>query len=268
MLLRIRNINLSVCSLLCAGEPSTQQFVPDTDGHLRKTKAVIPEGFIDSINYTHTAPQSVDYLPYFPNLNEAKSVGCVKPRKAIEDWLAIGFDPWSAGKQPLSCEFIEDLEAQIAAEEGEEVNPKTKHKFIDMTGISEVQEIQTQANKNQRDMEMMATWVRHGKYGEIENMLDSPEWTQPIDAKDIHGNSLLSICAQNGNKRIAKLCLRRGADINTQNLNGQSALHFCFAYGFEEMAEYLISKGADDSLTNADGLTCYEGLSAEAVDTI
>ena len=41
-----------------------------------------------------------------------------------------------------------------AAEEGEEVNAKTKHKFIDMTGISEVQEIQTQANKNQRDMEI------------------------------------------------------------------------------------------------------------------
>eukprot|EP00937_MAST-01D_sp_MAST-1D-sp2_P000692 g692.t1 len=220
------------------------------------------------INYTHTASQSVDYLPYFPNLNEAKSVGCVKPRAAIEDWLAIGFDPWSAGKQPLSCEFIEDLEAQIAAEEGEEVNPKSKHKFIDMTGLDEVKEIQTQQNKDARDMEMMATWVRHGKYGEIENMLDSPEWTQPIDAKDIHGNTLLSIAAQNGNKRIAKLCLRRGAEINTQNLVGQSPLHFTFAYGFEEMAEYLISKGADDRLTNADGLTCYEGLSSEAVDTL
>ena len=221
----------------------------------------------------------MDYLPYFPNLNEAKSVGCVKPRAAIEDWLAIGFDPWSAGKQPLSTEFVEDLEASIAqpaapgAEgggggiSGQRSNDPAL-KFIDLSGLDEIKEVQTQQAKDARDLEMMETWVRHGKYQEIEDMLDSPEWTQPIDAKDIHGNTLLSICAQNGNKRIAKLCLRRGAEINSQNLNGQTPLHFAFAYNFEELGEYLISKGADDSITNADGLTAYEGLSTEAVDTL
>ena len=98
--------------------------------------------------------------------------------------------------------------------------------------------------------------------------MNQSDWTLPIDYQDELGNTLLSVAVQNGNKRIAKLCLRRGAEINTQNLVGQSPLHFCFAYGFEEMAEYLISKGADDRLTNADGLTCYEGLSSEAVDTL
>jgi hypothetical protein len=34
------------------------------------------------------------------------------------------------------------------------------------------------------------------------------------------------------------------------------------------MAEYLMNKGCDDSLTNADGLTCYEGLTTESVDTL
>ena len=29
-----------------------------------------------------------------------------------------------------------------------------------------------------------------------------------------------------------------------------------------------MNKGADDSLLNADGLTCYEGLTTENVDTI
>ena len=51
-------------------------------------------------------------------------------------------------------------------------------------------------------------------------------------------------------------------------LAGQGALHYCFAYGYEDMAEYLMNKGADDSLLNADGLTCYEGLTTENVDTI
>lgn len=40
----------------------------------------------------------------------------------------------------------------------------------------------------------------------------------PIDAKDPMGNTLLSVACQNNNKRIAKLCMRRGADINTQNV--------------------------------------------------
>lgn len=34
------------------------------------------------------------------------------------------------------------------------------------------------------------------------------------------------------------------------------------------LGEYLKSKGADDSLLNAEGLTCYEGLTGQAVDDI
>ena len=81
-------------------------------------------------------------------------------------------------------------------------------------------------------------------------------------------HSLLHVCAQNGNKRIAKLCLRRGASIATQNLNGQTVLHYCFSYGFSELGEYFITKGADDSVRNADGLTCYEGLEMDDVNNI
>ena len=95
-----------------------------------------------------------------------------------------------------------------------------------------------------------------------------PEWSLHIDAQDNAGNGLLAIACQNGNKRIAKLCLRRGANINQQNLAGQTCLHYCFSYGFEELAEYLMDKGANDSLLNAEGLTCYEGLTQEAVERI
>jgi len=250
------------------GEKSTQHLVPGTGGHLQKCTAVIPEGFIESVNYTHTASQSVDYLPHFSNTNEAKSVGCVKPRRAAEDWLVIGFDPWSAGKNPLSTEFIEDLEAEIKGPDGDDGAGGKKPKLADLSGLDEIREVQSQQNKDETDIQKMETWVRHGKYTEIENMLDSPEWTLPIDHKDIHGNTVFSIACQNGNKRLAKLFLRRGADINSTNLAGQTSLHYCFAYGFEDLAEYLIEKGADDSITNADNLTCYEGLSAEAVDTL
>lgn len=40
---------------------------------------------------------------------QARAVGRVKPRSAAEDWFAVGFDPWSAGREPLSAEFIPTL---------------------------------------------------------------------------------------------------------------------------------------------------------------
>ena len=70
------------------------------------------------------------------------------------------------------------------------------------------------------------------------------------------------------NKKIAKFCLRRGANVNQANLAGNTPLHYCFAYGFEKLGNYLISKGANDAKQNADGLTCYEGLNRQSVDLL
>ena len=89
-----------------------------------------------------------------------------------------------------------------------------------------------------------------------------------MDAKDENGNTLLLVAAQNGNKRISKLLLRKGAKINAQNLRGNTVLHYTRAYKFSELFEYFLSKGADDSITNGDGLTCYEGLEAAEVDNL
>lgn len=114
-----------------------------------------------------------------------------------------------------------------------------------------------------------------------------------VNARDAHGNSLLVLACQQGNKRLAKLLLRRHANINAQvgrrhgqmmdggmvmltvtvtapgqNVNGNTALHYLVAYKHTALAEYLRAKGADDTLTNAAGLTCYEGLSQSQVDAI
>jgi ankyrin repeat protein len=119
--------------------------------------------------------------------------------------------------------------------------------------------------KARGDFAQLASWARHAKYREIEDAMNQEDWTLPIDYQDELGNTLLQVAAQNGSKRIAKLALRRGADINKQNLAGQTVLHYVFAYAFDDLAEYLQQKGADDALRNADGLTCYEGLTNEAV---
>eukprot|EP00804_Cyclotella_cryptica_P012522 CCRYP_017717-RB/>CCRYP_017717-RB protein AED:0.49 eAED:0.52 QI:0/0.66/0.25/1/1/1/4/287/255 len=98
--------------------------------------------------------------------------------------------------------------------------------------------------------------ARHGRAGEVEELLIQGV---PIDSTDENGNSILSIGTQNGSKRIMKLSLRYGADIDAVNTYGNTALHFAFKYGFgETLGEYLISKGANTYLRNHEGKTYNE----------
>jgi len=101
------------------------------------------------------------------------------------------------------------------------------------------------------------------KSNNIAEMEDALEDEVPINTADAFGNTLLILAAQQGSKRMCKFLLRRGANINMQSLVGNTALHYCFAYGFHDLGHYLIGKGADDSIVNADGLTPFEGISAE-----
>lgn len=100
--------------------------------------------------------------------------------------------------------------------------------------------------------------ARHGKISEVEDLLNR---AVPVNVRDRHGNTILSVACQNGLKKMAKLALRRGADINARNYKGNTPLHFCYAYGYgDTLGAYLTSKGADTSLKNHFGATCYEGL--------
>ena len=110
------------------------------------------------------------------------------------------------------------------------------------------------------DFKKLCSLCRHSKYSDAEALISQPDWLVPIDYQDEQGNTLLHIASQNGNKRMSKLCLRRGASLNIQNCKGQTPLHFAFGYGYVDLGNYLVSKGADDSIKNNDRLVCYEGL--------
>ena len=100
--------------------------------------------------------------------------------------------------------------------------------------------------------------TRHNHYDQVEHLLDAG---YSPNLQDGNGNSILHIACQNGLKRIAKLALRRGAEINLQNRNGNTPLHFCFGLSFgETLGAYLISKGANPDMRNNIGMTCYEGF--------
>ncbi|ETN06432.1 hypothetical protein PPTG_13759 [Phytophthora nicotianae INRA-310] len=244
----------------------SQTAVEGFGGALHQRVACLPKDFVAAVTSTKTCQMQANYLPIIKNMNQPTSVGIVRPRGALDEWLSIGFSPWTAGRSVFSTQFIEDLMqrpelVQTATDTAQPVSTKP-------IPVVEKRDAVSQAVKESEQLDTIFSLCRHGKYDEVELLLNSPDWSIGIDAKDATGNTLLSVACQNNNKRIAKLCLRRGADINTQNLNGQSLLHYCHEYGFQDLMKYLMDKGARDDLLNADGLTCYEGLSQEAVDAI
>ena len=264
-----------------ASEDANNQLRVKGSDVLRKTVVPLPVGFFNAIIAKHIAKQDVDYLPMVPNLPQARTVGRVKPRSSAVDWLAISFDPWSAGKPPLNSEFVPSLaakaenlfgkDAATSQDEMDKLRNTTSDAFMsvdDKEGQAEQRAAVTKDQVLAADFEKVCSLCRHAKFSEVETLVNQPDWNVPIDYQNEMGNTLLHIVAQNGNKRLIKLCMRRGANLNQQNLTGQTALHFAFGYGYTEAGEYLVKKGADDSIKNKDGLTCYEGLGGHELNLL
>jgi hypothetical protein len=108
----------------------------------------------------------------------------------------------------------------------------------------------TQNSSRQSNQEIFSL-ARHARVSEVEELLIRGF---PISSRDENGNGILSIGCQNGSKRIAKLALRFGAEINAQNeKSGNTALHYCYLYQKESLGQYLIKKGADTNIRNKEG---------------
>jgi ankyrin repeat protein len=72
--------------------------------------------------------------------------------------------------------------------------------------------------------------ARNNRYDALKQLAANGDL--PVEVRDAKGNTLLLVACQNGLKRLVKLLLRHGADINAQNNAGNTALHFCHMYGF------------------------------------
>ena len=97
--------------------------------------------------------------------------------------------------------------------------------------------------------------LRHNKVAQVEDSLAAGF---AIDTRDEHGNTALIVSCQNGHKRLAKLCLKYGANPDATNHQGNTALHYAVSYGYQAMAKYIISHGGDDTIMNLQGKTPYE----------
>jgi len=87
-----------------------------------------------------------------------------------------------------------------------------------------------------------------------------------INKTDEFGNTLLTLSCQNGNAKICKYLLSKGANPNHQNRHGQTPAHFAIAYQFYDLSQFLFENGGDDTIENKFGLSPYDGLSNEVED--
>lgn len=108
------------------------------------------------------------------------------------------------------------------------------------------------------------SFVRHNRYEAVEELIQQDPGV--LAYADEKGNNLLHVACQNNNRRVAKLLIKAGINLNKQNLNGNTPLHYCYAYAFTQLAEFLIAKGADESLSNNDGKLPYEGLGKDETE--
>ena len=72
------------------------------------------------------------------------------------------------------------------------------------------------------DLKNLFSLARHGRSKKLKELLDKGV---PPDVRDRFGNTVLLVACQNGNKKIAKAVLRKGADINAKNV---LRMHSCF----------------------------------------
>uniref|UniRef100_A0A7S4W490 ANK_REP_REGION domain-containing protein n=1 Tax=Ditylum brightwellii TaxID=49249 RepID=A0A7S4W490_9STRA len=227
---------------LSQDDEGTQNKVLGQSGiELQKLSDIIPVGFLSAISLKRVGKQYVEYLPFVPNLPQCKPIGRVKPRTAENDWLAVGFDPWSAGKDPLSVEFIPSLSTHADSLKTTMEREPNCDAFINLEDKAGLEVYEDQVSKERMMAQAFAelcSLIRHNKYRELEDIMNQPDWSLPIEYADDSGNTLLMISCQNGNKRIAKLCLRRGGEINKQNMNGQTCLHYAFGYGFGKLMTF------------------------------
>lgn len=99
---------------------------------------------------------------------------------------------------------------------------------------------------------------RKGNYDDARALLKRPGMS--VDVVDKFGNTPLLVACQNGHGRLAKMCVRYGADVCAANNKRNTALHFAVQYGFDALGDFLVEKGASRDARNDDGRTPYEGL--------
>ncbi|EEY65349.1 uncharacterized protein PITG_17004 [Phytophthora infestans T30-4] len=241
---------------------------PRGEGWKRLKTSRLPPNFARTVYSTHTeGPRS----SFMNQTNHATLVGMLDPADCSPYDPPEFIPELRAHFVPRVAEDLHEKKRQWAelmrSQQAETPNAVARRGAVSVEPTDDLFEHDTrQPNKSKEQIEARALLcARNNNLEGLELALDQGV---DVNARDNHGNTLFILACQQGNKRLAKFLLRRRADMNLQNLNGNTALHYLYAYKHTDLAEYLKAKGAKDTTQNAAGLTCYEGLSQDDVDSI
>lgn len=143
---------------------------------------------------TNTARSEADYIT-------ARDVSDCTDDEYDGDYYSSRIDDGTAGEETGT-----EYESAAAGYETGEAPPAPAGYYVAEdagTGVSD------------KDVADIFSFARHNRFNELSACLDRGV---PVSVRDQFGNTILAIACQNGNKRIAKLALRHGADINAANV--------------------------------------------------
>lgn len=196
-----------------------------SDGEYVTPRAAFPQ---DSNAYRMSSSMNTDYDPHIARMRSRPQSGRAETKQQVSSQFV------NSDRQSNSTQSQINNNSFYNSSSPKHSNGRSNGIIVENNSSKDLGYIENY------DVEDIFSYARHGRCDDIEKLLDR---CVPVDVRDEFGNTLLITACQNGNKRVAKCVLRRGANINARNHKGNTPLHYCFHYGYgDSLGEYLMSK--------------------------
>jgi ankyrin repeat protein len=119
-------------------------------------------------------------------------------------------------------------------------------------------------NEKENDSELediyfnLVKFIIEGKNKMFKTFFEKNREYIDINQELFEGNTLLILCAREGNLYITKFLCDENAEVNTQNNNGNTALHYAIGKQFYALADILTRHGAREDIKNAKGFAPWD----------
>ena len=133
----------------------------------------------------------------------------------------------------------------------------------------EIKDLNNNKNNNKEDLNdekfnyeeiyfELIKFIIEGKNKSFEKYFEKNKKYIEINQELYDGNTLLILCAKEGNYYITKYLCEQKAEVNWQNHGGNTALHYAVGKQFYAIADILTRYGAREDIKNIKGLTPWD----------